>query len=210
MLTPMKTLSISEPSRRAVLAGGLSGLAAALVLPGRVVALTTGQARELVGRLVGEINAVINSGRTETAMYAEFERIFVRYADVRTIAVTCLGPPARSATQGQLAAYVAAYQGYIARKYGKRFREFIGGEILIQDAREVRTFHEVKCIANLRGEAPFDFTFLVSDRSGEHKFFDMLIEGISLLQTEKTEIGAMLDRNRGSLDALIADLRLAG
>ena len=36
-------------------------------------------------------------------------------------------------------------------------------------------------------------------------FFDLLIEGISLLKTERTEIGAMLDRRRGSIDQLIAE-----
>ncbi len=65
-------------------------------------------------------------------------------------------------------------------------------------------------IADLRGEPPFEVTFLVSDRSGGNRFFDLLIEGISLLRTERTEIGAMLDRRGGDLDALVADLRRAG
>jgi phospholipid transport system substrate-binding protein len=38
----------------------------------------------------------------------------------------------------------------------------------------------------------------------------MVIEGISMRLSEKTEIGAMLDRNRGNIDGLIADLRKAG
>ena len=33
------------------------------------------------------------------------------------------------------AAFTAAYQGYISRKYGRRFREFIGGRIEVVDAR---------------------------------------------------------------------------
>jgi phospholipid transport system substrate-binding protein len=62
----------------------------------------------------------------------------------------------------------------------------------------------------LRGQPPFAVTFLVSDRSGQDKFFDLLIEGISLLKTERTEIGAMLDRRRGNIDQLTQDLRSAG
>jgi phospholipid transport system substrate-binding protein len=38
----------------------------------------------------------------------------------------------------------------------------------------------------------------------------MVIEGISLRLSEKTEIGAMLDRNRGDIDGLVRDLRAAG
>ncbi|WP_289080049.1 ABC transporter substrate-binding protein, partial [uncultured Sulfitobacter sp.] len=60
--------------------------------------------------------------------------------------------------------------------------------------------------AYLRGEAPFEVKFLVSDRSGKDLFFDMVIEGISMRLSERTEIGAMLDQRRGDIDALIADL----
>ena len=38
-------------------------------------------------------------------------------------------------------------------------------------------------------------------------FFDIIIEGISLLKTERTEIGAMLDKRRGNIDQLTQDLR---
>jgi phospholipid transport system substrate-binding protein len=38
----------------------------------------------------------------------------------------------------------------------------------------------------------------------------MFIEGVNLLLAERTEIGAMLDRRKGDLDHLTADLRTAG
>jgi len=74
----------------------------------------------------------------------------------------------------------------------------------------VKTWHEVTSTAYLKGQSPFELKFLVSDRSGKDLFFDMVIEGISMRLSEKTEIGAMLDRNRGNIDGLIADLRKAG
>lgn len=196
-------------TRRAVL-GGAASLAIAAALPRGAWALTVDRARLIVGQMVDEVNAVINSGKRESAMYVEFERIFIKYSDTKTIAQFCLGPAARSASSAQMNAYTKAFTGYIGRKYGKRFREFIGGEITVKSAAAVKSYYEVKCNANLRGEAPFDFTFLVSDRSGRDLFFDMLVEGISLLKTEKTEIGAMLDAQRGSIDGLVAALKTAG
>jgi phospholipid transport system substrate-binding protein len=35
----------------------------------------------------------------------------------------------------------------------------------------------------------------------------MFIEGVNLLLTERTEIGALIDRNGGNIDAMISDLR---
>jgi phospholipid transport system substrate-binding protein len=202
----MKT-SWNDMTRRAVLA---SAAAAALVSALPAMALTAGEAEALIQQATGEINAVINSGKSEGAMYRDFERIFARYADVPTIARSALGPDARRASQAQLRALTQTFQGYMARKYGRRFREFIGGRVVVQGARPVNSFFEVNAVADLRGQAPFAVTFLVSDRSGRDKFFDLLIEGISLLRTERTEMGAMLDRNGGSIDALIAQLQRAG
>jgi phospholipid transport system substrate-binding protein len=68
----------------------------------------------------------------------------------------------------------------------------------------------VQCVAKLRGQSPFSVTFMVSDRSGSDRFFDLLIEGISLLKSERAEIGAMLDKRGGNIDALISDLKSAG
>ena len=196
----------SDMTRRGFLLAGVA-LAALMALPRASHALDTGAARALVDSVVAEINRVINSGRSESAMYGEFRQIFTRYADVPTIARSTLGPEARQASPQQLAAFTEAFSIYMARKYGARFREFIGGEIVVRNAQPVNNFVEVQGQAVLRGQAPFAVTFLVSDRSGSVKFFDLLIEGISLLKTERTEIGAMLDKRRGNIDQLTQDLR---
>jgi phospholipid transport system substrate-binding protein len=194
-------------------AGLASGLAAALPLglaPSAAQALNEQGARRLVDGLVGEINRVIASGKSERAMYSDFERILVRYADMATIAQSTLGADGRGAPAATVRAYRDALQGYISRKYGKRFREFIGGEIEVQGVQQVRQYYEVRSVAKLRGQSPFQIDFLVSDRSGEDLFFDMKIEGVSLLLTERREIGALLDRRRGDIAALTQDLRSMG
>ncbi|SLN28656.1 Toluene tolerance, Ttg2 [Roseovarius litorisediminis] len=179
-------------------------------LPNGAFALTDAKARTLVDQVVADINKVISSGKSLSAMISDFERIFTRYADVNIIARSTLGADARRISKSQMQAFTKAFRGYIARKYGKRFNEFVGGRIEVQSVRKVKSWHEVKSMAFLRGEAPFEVNFLVSDRSGKDLFFDMTIEGISLRLSERTEIGSMLDRRKGDIDAMIADLRKAG
>jgi phospholipid transport system substrate-binding protein len=184
-------------------------IAAALatgLMPVRAFALTTGQARSLVDRIVGDINSVIGSGASETAMIRQFEQIFADYADVPIIARSALGNPWRSASDAQRRAYVGAFQSYMAKKYGRRFREFIGGRIEITDAKTVPNGIEVHANALLQGQAPYNVSFVISDGSGAPKFINMFIEGISMILSERTEIGAMLDRRRGDINGLIADL----
>lgn len=200
---------INKLNRRLFLATGVSAATLA-ALPGGAFALTDARARALVDRVVSDINKVIASGKSQSAMIKDFERIFSRYADVNVIAQSTLGPDSRRASSSQLRAYSAAFRGYIARKYGKRFRDFIGGQIQVYKVRKVKSWHEVLSTVQLRGSSPFDVRFLVSDRSGKDLFFDMIIEGVSLRLSERTEIGAMLDRRNGNIDALISDLRKAG
>ena len=196
-------------TRRTVLSlgGATLGLAA---LPKAALALNQNQARSLVQSLVDRINGVIASGQSERAMYGEFERIFRTYADIPYVAAYAMGNDGRRASSAQKRAFSEAFTGYISRKYGKRFREFVGGRLEVQGVRAVKNYYEVSTTAFLRGEAPFEVAFHVSDRSGKDLFFNMYIEGINMLLTERTEIGAMLDRRRGDIDAMIADLRKAG
>lgn len=196
-------------TRRGFIATGAAGLAASLS-PLPAWALNEAQAKALITDLVTEINAVIGSGKSETGMFRDFERIFRRYADISYVAASAFGPDARRASAAQKSAFSDAFTGYIARKYGSRFREFIGGRLEVQDVRPQRNYFEVRTIAYLKGESPFEVSFNVWDRTGQDLFFNMFIEGINMMLTERTEIGAMLDRRRGDIDAMIADLRKAG
>lgn len=192
-------------TRRSVLAG----LAALGVAPKSALALSESGATRLVDSLVAEINRVIASGKSETAMYGDFERIFARYSDTSYISAYAMGVDGRRATAAQKRAFSDAFQSYIARKYGKRFREFIGGRLEVEGVQAVKSWYEVRTTAYLRGEDPFTVTFHVSDRTGTELFFNMFIEGVNLLLTERTEIGAMIDRRGGNIDAMIQDLRSA-
>ncbi|GAB1477995.1 ABC transporter substrate-binding protein [Paracoccaceae bacterium] len=198
----------TQISRRRFAAGfALGSVALALPLPLR--ALTVDEARALVDKAVGDINKVINSGKSESGMYGEFERIFSKYADVAVIARSALGPAAKSASSGQMSAFTKAYQGYVSRKYGRRFREFIGGKIEVTGAQPVKSYYEVISVAHLKGEAPFDLRWHVSDKSGRNLFFNIIIEGVNMLASERAEIGSMLDKRKGDIDALITDLKSA-
>lgn len=171
------------------------------------LALNVDQARALIDKAVADINRVINSGKSESAMFPEFEKLFARYADVPTIARSALGVAARSASNAQMKAFTKAFQVYISRKYGRRFREFIGGRIEVTGAHPLKSYYEVISTAHLKGEAPFEVRWHVSDKAGKSLFFNIIIEGVNMLASERTEIGAMLDKRKGNLDALIADLK---
>ena len=164
-------------------------------------------AEALVAKLVADINAVISSGNSEPVMVKQFEKIFKSYADVPTIARYALGNDARALSKPQMERFTKVYSVYVSHKYGRRFREFIGGKIVVQKSRPIKSFFEVETLAHLKGWEPFTVSFLVSNRSGKLLFFNMFIEGINMLLSERTEIGAMLDKRRGNIEQVMEDLQ---
>ncbi|MDO5642896.1 MAG: ABC transporter substrate-binding protein [Paracoccus sp. (in: a-proteobacteria)] len=205
-MTLTTTLTI-HPDRRGFL-GLLAGAMAFYAMPAR--ALTPDQASALVRQSLNEVYAVINSGKPPAQLYRDFEAIFARYADVDVIARSALGPAARQISAQQFAAYRQAFQGYIGRKYGARFREFIGSKIEVTGARQVKSYIAVTSVAHLNGRAPMVMEWHVSDRSGQNKYFNIIIEGVNMLASERTEIAAKLAANRGDVAALTAALQRQG
>lgn len=192
-------------SRRSAMTLGGASLVALAPLPS--FALSASQAEMLVTSAVSEINGVISSGASVGSMVNSFKTIFDRYADTSYLAAYALGNDGRSASDAQKRAFGDAFGLYLANKYGRRFNEFAGGELQIQGTRSVNSYMEVRTLAVLRNQSPFQVDFHVSDRPGRPVFFNLIIEGINMLLSERAEIGAMLDARGGDIDALIRDLK---
>ena len=173
-----------------------------------IAAATPSDAEQLIKRLTNDINRSIEIRSTDAALFAQFEKIFRKYADVSTIARYALGADARSATEKQLSEFGDVFVTYIAQKYGSYFKVFVGGEITVIGSREVKKYFEVKTSTKLRGQEPMEVLFHLSDRSGSLLLFNLYVEGVSMLLSERNEIGSMLDKRRGDLDKLIADMRV--
>ena len=203
--TLTQSLNKTIPLRRSFLLG-----LASMAVAGPAFALDNDGATRLVDQLVSEINRATNSGNSQAKLIAAFEKIFEQYADVKIISRSALGPTARTASAEELDAFSRVFRGYLARKYGKRFQEYIGSAIVVKSTRNRGKFFEVGASVQVKGSEPFEVSFRVSDRSGRKLFFDIIIEGISLLSSERVEMGALLDERNGDIGQLTNDLASLG
>ena len=169
-------------------------------------ALTTKQANNLITSLVEDINIIINSDKSPTYMYLDFKTVLTKYGDTKIMAQKVLGIDWRRATVRQRQDFQKAFEHYLSIKYGKRFREFLGGVITVTKSRKVNSVFEVISIVELKNQAPFEVRWLVASKDGTPKMFNLFIEGINVSSSEKTEIGAMLDKRKGNINQLITHL----
>jgi len=203
--------SITKPPalpRRAVLIGA-GGLAVTTVLPTFALGLTEDAAVSFIKTVMTDVHVIINSGKSEDRMLVDFEAFFRESAEVPLIAKTALGAPGRSASSSQLSAYIRAFQGYISRKYGRQFRDFIGAELNVVSSRGLGAKGVlVTSKVDLPTKPDFDMDWWVIEINGRPKMFDLIIEGISLISTERIEIGALLESFGGDIDKMTARLRV--
>ncbi|HRW15528.1 MAG: ABC transporter substrate-binding protein [Rhodobacteraceae bacterium] len=198
---------ITRPGRRALLAG-LASAALLGLLPRPAAADAASQAQALVMAISADLTKLVNSGRSEAQLYRDFEGLLARYADMPAVAAATLGPAWRGASAGQRQAYVAAFQSYLARKYGRQFGEYRNASISVTGARDAgKAGVLVQTVVVRPGQENIAVDWQISDRSGRARAVNLIIEGVSLLANERAEVGAMLDAQGGSVDRLTAELR---
>lgn len=192
--------------RRCLTLGAIA--AAALAAPAAALASATGRAEALVGQVNAELTGLLRSGKPEAQLIADFERLLARYGDMPVVAASVLGPPWRSASAAERQAFVAAFQGYLARKYGRQFRDYQNAEIRIVRARDAgQSGVLVETLVTRPGREGFRVEWQVSERGGSPKVVNLIIEGVSMLTNERAEVGAMLEASGGSIDRLTQRMR---
>lgn len=198
-------MPLNKPNRRVVLAGG-----AAALLPLPALALSESAASSYVQRVITDVLGIVNSGQPDAQVLRRFKRVFTSYADINIIARTVLGPPYRSLSSREQRAFSDAFGSYISNKYGRQFREFRGSTITITRARDGGS-KGVLVSSQVRqpGQSPYALDWQVSDRSGQVKLINLIIEGLSLLTSEREEMRAQLAARGGNVSALTAYLATA-
>ena len=193
-------------SRRTLIAG-LSGVAlSAMAQP--ALAVSKQAARSHIETTVREIVAILNKAAGGPVGAPALRKVMARRSNMARIAQFCAGRAWRDMNAGQRTRYIDAFAHYISVTYARRFNDFSGtpeitvGRIVDAGSKGVLVASPIAMPDGKR----YGVEWLVSDRSGTVEIVDLVIERISLAATQRDEIGAMLDKRGGNIDALIKAL----
>jgi phospholipid transport system substrate-binding protein len=133
------------------------------------------------------------------------ERIIDPHVDFDRVSMLVLGKYWKSATEEQKRRFKKEFRTLLVRTYTTAFTEYSNWVIRylplqIQDHRTV-----VRTEILQEGAQPVAINYRMALSGGDWKVYDILIEGISLLQNYRTSFTDQLART-GSLDQLIAEL----
>lgn len=144
----------------------------------------------------------------------KFQSVFMSAINVKKNARFTLGRYAKKASDEQLQAYTDALADNIVYTWTTRFNEYAGDAlnseaISFASARKSENgdFYITSKIKLPNAESDVEMIWRISDKNGEMKLADLIVEGVSMLMSYRNEYTAVLQQNGGDIDALTQMLK---
>jgi phospholipid transport system substrate-binding protein len=143
-----------------------------------------------------------------TERLARFRQLFHADFDGPGIARFVLGRYWRNASEQEQQEFLKLFEDYVVFVYGTRLSNFSGETFKVRGTRADEAGTVVSTdIISPGGEAPIKVDWrLISDK-GAFKINDVIIEGISMLATQRSEFASVIQRHGGQVSGLLELMR---
>ena len=197
-------------SKRAI-AVSLSRAVAAFAL---LMLVSTGTAAAGKGaddfiRTVGQqaIDSLTGKDLSDDQRQARFRDILNRTFEVPLIARFTLGRFWRRISKQQRKEYIGLFEDFIVLAYTALFSNYSGESFTVGKVREVNKSDVlVQSELALKDRRKIVVFWRVRGKS-DFKIIDVIVEGVSMVITQRDEFSAIIDQNGGKIDGLLAALR---
>ncbi len=146
--------------------------------------------------------------RSERAV--RFRTLMNKNFAMKGIAKFVLGRHWRKANEEQKEEYLQLFEDLMVATYSDRFERYSGEKLLIKKS-EVRgkkdaIVHTTMVKAN-NATKPLKVAWRVRSKGETFTIIDVMVEGISMIMTQKSEFASFIKQNGGELGALLAELK---
>lgn len=156
------------------------------------------------------INALTNSSITREERIRRFRVLLHHHFDVNTIGVFVMGRYWRSASADERKEYLALFERLIVATYVDRFSAYSGETLDVAEAITVGGNDIIvkSSLTRPTGGDPVKVDWRVRGNTKDDlRIIDVIVEGISMGQTQRAEFGSVISKNGGQVAGLIAELR---
>jgi len=143
-----------------------------------------------------------------TERLTRFRQLFQADFDGPGIARFVLGRYWRSASEQEQQEFLKLFEDYVVFVYGTRLSSFNGETFRVKGSRpEGNGVVVATDILNPGGEPPIRVDWRLISDNGAFKINDVIIEGISMLVTQRSEFASIIQRHGGQVGGLLALMR---
>lgn len=154
------------------------------------------------------INFLGNQSMSESAKKAEFKKLLNDSFDMNTIARFSLGSSWKSATPAQQKEYLSLFNAMIIKVYSKRFSDYKGQTFEVKSSRKQSDKDSVVTSFIVPNDGPkVQVDWRVRNKGGSYKVVDIVVEGVSMSQTQRADFASVIQRGGGKIEALLEHLR---
>jgi phospholipid transport system substrate-binding protein len=185
------------------------------LVPGRVARAvpSAAAAEEVVRRLVDQVWQLLAERGVEQVDNQDLHSVLDEGTDLSLLGRLVLGRYWRQANARQRTEYLRLFRRYMLQTFIQRLRQYAGADLGQPGARfqiiASRPVGERDVLVQSRvappTSQPLRVDWRLRERPGEPVIIDLIVEGISLLVTQRSEFAAVLERS--GVDGLLAELR---
>lgn len=138
---------------------------------------------------------------------ARFRAVLNRDFDLEKIGKLVLGRHWRRAPAAKRAEFRKLLEDYLSGLYARRFEDLAGLQITVDGVRDFEGWSMVYTTATRAAGAPVLLDWRVDSKDGRHAITDLVIEGVSMVISQREEFSAIVLES-GGLDGLLLKLRV--
>lgn len=215
----MPGTGLSRVERRTLM-GRLAGVALALtvfmVLPADSFAVA-GEANVTVAEnFVQQLSAdgiavLADRGLSHDQQIARFRQLLQTGVDIPRVARFALGQYWRVASPAERQDFQSLFQDWLLSNYVARFADYSGQTVTVTGGQpESTTLIVVHSKVNQTdGGPPIDVDWRVWVAEGRGRVVDVVVEGVSMAITLRSQFASVIQNNGGEISALLARMRAA-
>jgi phospholipid transport system substrate-binding protein len=194
-------------TRRGILTT-LSLLLAFSSMPPPRVSAAAADASEFMNELWSRTVEVLAKKIPPAERLARFRQLFRADFDGSAIARFVLGRYWRSASEEERQEFLKLFEDYVVYVYGTRLSDFNGETFRVRSSRTDGDGTVVSTDVFTAGaNAPIKVDWRLIAENGGFKITDVIIEGISLMVTQRSEFASVIQRHGGQVGGLLTLMR---
>ena len=159
---------------------------------------------------VNRASQVLSNNLSKDQKIIELKSIAAETVDIKGIGMYTLGSYRKILSEDQKKEYAILFEQYFLKTFSSRLAEYSNPEIEVKSKEKLNKNYtmvsSVLVSTEQRPEVIIDWR-IYTKNPDNLKIRDLIIEGLSLVRTQKEEFASIIESNNGDINALLTSLK---
>ena len=150
--------------------------------------------------------SLLSDEMSPDAHQKRFRKLMIGNFDLKGVGKWVVGRYWRRITKSERVKYLDLFEDFVVATYSKRFRGYTKAKLQINETKTKNNSAFVGSQINRESSKPIKIIWRVKLSNGKYKIIDIIIEGVSWIQTQRSEFVSVIRHNGGKISGLMKAL----